>query len=545
VEGLTDPRVRVIAPGPVGSLWIGTPHGLNRFDPASKAVERILPDARDPSALASGYVSTLVTDHRGRLWVGIPGHGIDVMEGRGHDGRPRFHHLGVAQGLANDVDMLLADSRGEIWASTDDGLALIDPASFKIRTLGRAEGIVFPNYWLRAGTVTDVGDLVFGGIGGLTVVRLDRLKPWAYQPPVVVTDVHIGGKWVPSSHLNPGSRGQEPLTITPGGNSIAIEFAALDYSAPERNRYAYKLEGFDKDWTETDPNHRVAAYTNLTPGDYRLRVRGSNRDGVWNDAGLTVPIRVLPAWFQTVTFKVLASFVLLGLLTFAYRVRIRYIAERLQERHRARLAERDRIARELHDTLLQSTEGLILKVHSVVNRLSLDNPDRALLSAALDRASELAYEGRERIQGLREGGRPRAELGHVLEKAAREMAQGTAMRFELKLEGPVRELRPYIWEELYRIAYEALWNAYRHACASLITVSVSYGDRELHILIGDDGRGIEPGMLQSAVAGGHFGLAGMRERARGMKARLHIESSEGGGTRVDIRINSLLSYVAH
>ena len=259
---------------------------------------------------------------------------------------------------------------------------------------------------------------------------------------------------------------------------------------------------------------------------------------------LTVPVRVLPAWYQTVTFDVLASLVLLGLLALVYRLRVRYIAERLLERHRTRLAERDRIARELHDTLLQSTEGLILKVHSAVNQLSPDHPQRTLLGAALDCASELAYEGRERIQGLREVARPRAEIGHVLEKAARELVRGTAMRFEFKLEGRVRELRPYIWEELYRLAYEALWNSYRHAHASLITLAVAYGDRELIILIGDDGCGIARGLLQCAAPGGHFGLAGMRERARGMNARLHIESGAGGGTRVEIRITSQLSYVA-
>ena len=124
------------------------------------------------------------------------------------------------------------------------------------------------------------------------------------------------------------------------------------------------------------------------------------------------------------------------------------------------------------------------------------------------------------------------------------MAQGTEIRVDLQLKGRARELRPYIWEELYRIGYEALWNAYRHARASEMTVFVSYGERELLIRIGDDGRGIATGTLQSAEASGHFGLAGMKERARGMNAKLHIESAEGRGTRVEIRINALLAYAA-
>jgi ligand-binding sensor domain-containing protein/signal transduction histidine kinase len=544
VQGLSDQRVTVLERGPAGSLWIGTRHGLNHFDPASASIERILPDATDPSALTAGFVSALLTDRRGRLWVGTYGGGIDVLEGRDPNGRARFHHLGVGQGLTNEsIDMLLADSRGRIWASTDNGLASVDPDSLTVQSLRRAEGVAISNYWQGAGAVTADGELVFGAINGLTVVHPDRLKPWSYQPPVVVTDAHIGGKWVPSSYLNVAGGAHEPLTITPGANSIAVEFAALDYSAPERNRYAYQLEGFDANWMETDSAHRLAAYTNLPPGNYRLHLRGSNRDGLWSDVMLTVPVRVLPAWFQTLAFRLLAGVAALGLLVLAYRLRIRYLAEKLQERHLGRLAERDRIARELHDTLLQSTEGLILKVHSVVGQLSTEDPRRALLTATLDRASELAYEGRERIQGLRGAARPRPEIGQVLEKVAREMVQGSATRLELELDGRVRELRPYVWEELYRIGYEALWNAYRHAHANQITVSVSYGDRELLVRIGDNGAGIAPEKLHPAGASGHFGLAGMRERARDIEARLCIESGEGGrGTRVEIRINSLLAY---
>ena len=544
VDGLSNPRVLSIQPDSAGSLWIGTMHGLNHFDPTSGALERILPDAADPAgALITGYVTALLTDQGGRLWVGTYGGGIEVMEGRDHDSRPRFRRLGTAQGLPNEnVDMLLQDSRGRIWASTDNGLAVVDPASFAIHALQRAEGVVISNYFYGSGAVTAAGELLFGGVGGLTVVQSDRLNPWSYQPPVVVTDVRIGGKAVPSSYLNL-SGARRPLTLTPSANSLAVEFAALDYSAPERNQYAYELEGFEQDWTESEPSRRLAAYNNLPPGDYQLRLRGSNRDGVWTPSVLTVPIRVLPAWFQTVAFKVLFGAAMLGLLLLVYRLRIRSIEKNLDERHLTRLAERDRIARELHDTLLQSTEGLILKLHSVVGRLAPDDPGRALLSSSLDRASELAYEGRERIKGLREGARPRPEIGQALEKVAREMGQDSALRVELKPEGRVRELRPYIWEELYRIGYEAVWNVYRHAHAGRISLLVDYGEHELLIRIGDDGRGIAPGVPQSAAAGGHFGLAGMRERARGMDAKLHIGRGEAGGTQVEIRIHARLAYV--
>jgi signal transduction histidine kinase len=293
-----------------------------------------------------------------------------------------------------------------------------------------------------------------------------------------------------------------------------------------------------------DPAHWLGACADIPAEDHRRWLGGTNRAGVWTYAVMTAAVLVPLFWLDRVTFKALTGVVLLGMLAVAYRVRIHHIAEKMQERHRAQLAEHDQMTREIYDALLQSAEGLILKLHSVVDQLSPGAPQRVLLDAALDHAAELAHEARARIQDLREGARPRAEIGHVLETVASGMGQGAATRFELKVEGRVRGLRPYIWEELYRIGYEALLNAYRHARASRIMVYVWYGHRELLILIGDDGRGIAPAILQSAAAGGHFGLAGMQERARAVNARLHIESGEDGGTRIEIRINSPWSHEA-
>jgi diguanylate cyclase (GGDEF)-like protein len=334
VEGLTDQRVTVIDRGPQGSLWIGTKNGLNRLDLASHAVQRIFPDPPQPTALAAGYIATLLTDRRGRLWVGTLGGGISVLDGQERDGSPHFLRLGARQGLASEnVNKLLEDARGRMWASTDDGLAVIDPTSFAIRNLRRAEGVPIANYWAGAGAATAEGDLLFGGVGGLVIVRPERLTLWSYHPPIVVTDVRIGGKRVPASNLN-GDQVDISLTLTPGANSIAVEFAALDYSAPERNRYAYRLDGFDSDWIETEPSRRVAAYTNLLPGDYALRLRGSNRDGVWTDKVLAVPVRVLPAWYQTIAFRILAGIVFFALIAAVVQARTLYLRRARRELER-------------------------------------------------------------------------------------------------------------------------------------------------------------------------------------------------------------------
>lgn len=352
VEGLTDQRVTVIERAPGGSLWIGTKNGLNRLDPATHVMERIFPDPHEPNALSAGYVATLMTDQRGRLWVGTLGGGIDIMDGRGSNGRPQFTRLGARQGLASEnIDKLLEDEHGQVWASTDDGLALINPSTFAIRSLRRAEGAPIANHWAGAGAATGAGELLFGAVGGLIIVRPDELATWSYHPPIVVTDVRIGGKHVPASNLNSG-QAVSPLTVTPPANSIAVEFAALDYSAPERNRYAYRLDGFDSDWIETEPSRRLAAYTNLLPGDYALRLRGSNRDGVWTDTVLTVPIRVLPAWYQTIAFRIFAGVVFFVLIAAFVQARTVYLRRARRELER-QVVERTAELRESQRQLQQ------------------------------------------------------------------------------------------------------------------------------------------------------------------------------------------------
>ena len=326
---LTDAHVRVLQRGPARDLWIGTLNGLNRLDLATGTVDRILADLSDPTALPNGNVSSLLFDRQERLWVGTSD-GIAVLTGRGDDGKLRFHRLDVADGLPdNNVDMLLQGADGKIWASTDDGLAVIDPVSLAVRALHRAEGVAIKDDFVASGSTTPQGELLFGGIGGVTVVRPERLKDWSYRPPVVVTDVRIGGKPVPAGRFN-GAGSTDPLVIAPEANSLAVEFSALDYTAPELNRYAYLLQGYDKDWIETDPTRRLAAYTNLPPGSYTLRLRGSNRNGVWTETMLDLPIRVLPAWHQSLWFELVAAAAAAAVAALV-QVRTAYLRRRQRE----------------------------------------------------------------------------------------------------------------------------------------------------------------------------------------------------------------------
>jgi signal transduction histidine kinase/ligand-binding sensor domain-containing protein/DNA-binding response OmpR family regulator len=391
-----EPFTTLLAPGPDGSLWLGTSGGMDRVDMASgRRIERLMADNGNPATLAGGYVTALYTDPRGRAWVANIA-GIDVREaGNGKD-QPRFHHLGLAQGLpSTNVNTVLADKRGRIWASTDDGIVVIDPDTFAIETLGHAEGVHYSSYWSGSGLVTSDGDMLFGGTGGLTILQPERYQAWRYQPPLVVTDVRIGGKPMLANRYNGAAA--EMVTVQPGANSFAIEFSALDYTAPELNRYAYKLEGFDNDWIETDAIRRVASYTNLAPGQYRLLVKGSNRKGAWSERTLNIAIDVLPAWYQMWWFRVLVALLAVGVLYFWYRMRIRHLAAQ-------RLALEREVATRTAEVVQQKVEADLQREEAEHQREAADERNAELatvntvarqLAGKLDLGSLIALVGEQ------------------------------------------------------------------------------------------------------------------------------------------------------
>jgi len=349
---LSDKEIDSITRGRGQDLWVATRNGLNRLDLATHAVERILPDPLDPTALSARFVSSALLDRQGRLWASTFGGGIAVMTGRNQEGRPVFHRLGPADGLPHiNVDKLLLDAQGMVWAGTDDGLAVIDPATFAVRALRHAEGSALLDYFDNAGTVDAAGEPVFGAKGGLAIIQGDQLTDWRFRPPIVVSDVRVGGSLVPGNRFN-GAGSTAPLVLTPETNSLAVEFSALDFTAPERNRYAYRLDGYDRDWVETDASRRLAAYTNLPPGRYSLRLRGSNRDGVWTAQELVIPIHVLPAWYQTVWFMLAAFIVGLALVAAVVRSRTTYLRRRQAELER-QIADRTADLRAANEQLFE------------------------------------------------------------------------------------------------------------------------------------------------------------------------------------------------
>ena len=309
---LTDKRARTILSDGAGRIWIGTWDGLNLYDPAAGRITQALADPAGPSSLSSGLITCLTTDRQGRLWVGTVGGGINILTGRSPAGVMLFRHLAVEDGLPNpNVDKLLMAADGHIWASTDDGLAEIDPITLRIKAFHLADGVAIPAYWADSGAITRQGELLFGGAGGVTIVRPERMETPLHHLHLVATDLRIGDTEMPA--IRTDAKGAvQPLVISPDANSVSVEFSALDYADPGRDHYAYKLIGMDKKWIGTDPTRRLAAYTNLPPGNFTLALRATDPSGESAEAELLLPIVVLPAWYQT--FWAVGAFMLLALL---------------------------------------------------------------------------------------------------------------------------------------------------------------------------------------------------------------------------------------
>lgn len=383
---LTDQRVTVIVHAGPHRLWVGTEFGLNLVDVESHTVERILPNRIDRSALPYGNVATLLLDRQQRLWVGSGGGGISLLEGRRADGSPRFRRFGLEHGLPHMiVTKLVEDSKGDIWGSTEDGLFHIDGKTLALQALRRADGVAINSYWSNVGAITAKDELLFGGAGGLTVVDIKNLDQKHYQPSVVVSEVRIGGKAQPSGLYN--GKEVSTLVVPADGNTLALEFSALDYSAPERNRYGYFLEGYDSEWSEADASRRTANYANLPPGAYSLRFRSSDRHGVFAQSPRTLRVQVLPAWYQTWWWRVLVLLAALALIGGVVQGRTGYLRKRQMElKSQVRISTNE--LRQKQSELVHANQALaqtadILRLMGDVGRDITANLEQAAVHEAL------------------------------------------------------------------------------------------------------------------------------------------------------------------
>jgi ligand-binding sensor domain-containing protein/signal transduction histidine kinase len=566
------------------SLWL-TPKGEGLVHlTGGRIVEQV-----SWQTVGGGPGSGLVSDSAGGVWTGLLTGGIaDFRAGQ-------VRHLALTKDAAREgrVLDLSRDRDGAMWAATEDGLARI--ANDSVATLTTANGLPCnsvhwmieddsSSYWLytRCGLVRiprneiqawisdpkrAVQLTTFDSADGVRLVAIaSGSRPAATKASdgriwfvnantvSVIDPSHIGMNTLPPPvHIEQITGDGQTYDARPGVRlparvrDLAIDYTALSLAAPEKVHFRFKLEGQDPDWREV-VNDRQVQYSNLPPGSYRFRVTASNNSGVWNETGDTLEFSIAPAYYQTSWFRASVLMTLLLMLWGMYRLRLHQLAREFNAHLEGRVDERLRVSRDLHDTLLQTFQGLIPVFQTARNLLPL-RADRAaeVLDEGLKDAADAIVEGRNAIQNLR--GKPSLDrdIGSLLNAAGQELAdstkaEGSPPEFRVVIEGSQQPLAPLLQDEVYRIAREMLRNAFRHAHANRIEAEIRYDRGTFRLRIRDNGKGIDSTVLKKGARTGHFGLPGMHERAKRIGGRLKIWSEPGAGTEAELMVPARIAY---
>jgi ligand-binding sensor domain-containing protein/signal transduction histidine kinase len=532
-----------------GSLWLGTDTaGLRHFDPATGRVTMYQHDIDRPGTLSNDRVNSVHFDAAGTMWLGTQ-NGLDKFDPKTNSFTVYTRRDGLP---GNAVGCILEDNHGEQWMSTNNGVARFDPQNRTFKNYWMTDGLPGPDLtgW-GACFKSSSGEMFFGGFSGATAFFPDKVTSASYTPPIVLTDIRLPGNSADrGSHfsLQRSISYTRDLVLSHKEAVFSLDFAALSYSSPATNRYRYKLEGLEPNWNEVGSDHRQATYTTLPAGKYTFRVQGATSGGAWSEPGVAVRIEILPPWWNTWWFRTSYLAAFLVLLWALYRYRLHQIAQEFNVRLEERVNERTRIARELHDTLLQSFHGLLFRFQAARN-LFPRRPEEAMqaLDGAISRAEEAIAEGRAAIQDLRAEPPAARDLAHLLTMMGQELegshdANHNSASFSLTVEGKREALSPILQDEVYRVARELLRNAFQHAQARRIEAEIRYDYAQLRLRIRDDGKGIDPKVLRDGGRAGHWGLPGIRERAKRVGARLDFWSEADAGTEVELTVPASLAY---
>ena len=483
---------------------------------------------------APADVNRLFEDRAGNIWVASDG-GLSKYEG-GH-----FHSLPERQDVpGRSIYGIAEDETGAWWIVTRTGVLRLPPgeadraladSAYRIRyrsfdQLDGIRGMVTASNWGQQLTRSADGRIWVATDTGLASVN-PRNLPKGDPPQVLIEGARIDGRELAAS---------ETLTIPPASRDLEIDYTATSLSTPERVQFRYQLEGADPTWRDVGTRRR-AYYTGLGPGSYRFRVMASNGDGVWNETGAVLGFRVLPAWYQTLWFRgfVVALIGALGAAAAALVQRRRHAV--VKRAYEATLAERARIAQDLHDTLLQGFAGVTLQLKAAELALP-DEPDVAAetILRVQRLARESLREARDRVWEMRETDIGGDDLPTALEAMAHERTTGTGIEVSVASSGRRRRLSRSVEDAVSRIGREAVVNAVRHADAKRIDIHVDFGSTNLRLDVRDDGRGFSSQEAEAARRNGHFGLSGARERATRMGGTCDVRARPEGGTILTLEL---------
>ncbi len=532
-QGWPDDNPLIMTNDRAGRLWFG--YEDNRIAVLKDERLQLLTQA---DGLNVGRV-TAITEHAGQVWVGGSS-GLQLFDGS------RFHATGVEPQYLKGVTGIVETTSGDLWLSVASGIVRIEKAevaafekdhdhqvrSQLLDVLDGVPGTPYPGSRLPSAVESLDGVLWFATGAGLTWIDPKDIFRNSVVPPVYITSIQADGQ-------NYSSFRQ--LELPKGTKNIQIDYTALSLSMPERVRFRYKLDGFDKEWLDAGAR-RQAFYSQIPPGAYRFEVLACNDADKWNEIGASASFTVAPTFIQSTAFKVLCAAALAGMLWSFYLIRLRQVTAQVHTRLYDRLAERERIARDLHDTFFQGIQGLLLRFQTGTRQLKENEPTRLLFEETLRQSDQVMLEGRELVLDLRSGASHGEDLSREFSLVIQTLQDLCSATLEIVVKGTPRAIHPIVQEELYRFGKEALNNAARHSNATRIETELSYESGHLRLSIRDDGIGIDPAILSNGYRADHWGLPGMKERARKIGAHLDIWSREGAGTEIDIRVPAHVAY---
>ena len=570
------PKVNALALDLAGNPWVAlADHGLYRrlakqWSPVhlSASLDRLTPTALTSDAaghLWIGYPDNRVADvdgHTVRLYTATEGLRVGNITAINASGKDILigGELGLARLRAGHIQSMVIDgnaafngitgiaetANGDLWLNAGNGVVHVTAreveASFQqpgyrpaYRLLDYHDGL--PGIAVQAAKVPTALIDPKQHIWVLTSqgpawIAPDSLYGNTLPPPVLILGLHANG-----NHYAPA----RALQLPKGTNNLQLEYTATSLAVPGRVTFRYRLDGVDKAWQDAG-HRREAFYSNLAPGHYRFHVIAANDDGVWNNQGADLRFTIQPWFYQTWWFHGLCALALLALVITFFAWRMRLAAERVHLQLTERMNERERIARDLHDTLLQGVQGLLLRLQAMLAGMAADDKRNHVLSAAVEQARQMVIEGRGKIISLRGDGPQYTELVQSLLAVGENLASIYPTTFHITTEGRRRALLPSAFDEIVDIVREGIRNAFIHAQATRVDVHVAYETRALRIVVADDGGGIDDATLRAAAELGHWGVVGMRERAERLSAQLVLRRRQPHGTELQLSVPCRAAY---
>ncbi len=531
------PTGRTLAADPDAGIWIGTGKGeLALFRGGVLHKLPINPSAKNPSP------NQIIAEADGAVLAAFDDGLVGVRQGK-------VQRLTTKNGLpCNEIMSFIKDKEKRWWLYAKCGIVEF-PDSELQRWWANPEDLIETRLFdvldgarptsrppFNPVATSPDGRVWFANSGVVQMVDPSRLSEKAFPAETYIESVTVDRKEFPAT---------ADLTVAPHPRDVQIDYTSPTFLIPQKVKFRYRLDGYDRDWHQAG-TRRQAFYTDLSPGKYSFRVIASNSDGVWDDSPATLDFSVAPAYYQTNWFRALCACAFLALLWAAYQWRVRQLRHQFEMTLEARVNERTRIARELHDTLLQSFHGLLLRFQTAFQLL----PERPMeakekLGGAIEQAADAITEGRDAVQGLRDSTIQGNDLALAISTLGEELVTDSSNHrpaFRVAVEGESRNLHPILRDETYKIAAEALRNAFRHAQAQQIEVEIRYDNEQFRLRVRDNGNGIDPAVLSDQGSEGHYGLPGMRERAKIMGGKLTVWSEVDAGTEVELRLPASLAY---